>query len=128
MNMYLWDNEGKKKATFPIRHTNRISKMVWHPNMNTCLSTSFDKTWAMWDVESQQCLYKQPGHDASVYGIALHPDGGLCATSDLGGHIRLWDVRKGQHVWGMKKHVQQVFKFRFFSKKVIYLLLVLTIT
>jgi U4/U6 small nuclear ribonucleoprotein PRP4 len=80
MNIHLWSKNRDKIAVFPVEHTNRNSKMVWHPFINVCFSTSFDKTWCMWDIETTQAVLKQPGHENSVYSIALHPDGGLCAT------------------------------------------------
>lgn len=116
MYIRMWNKDGLKISSFPIEHTNRISKMVWHPYQDIFFSTSFDKTWCMWDLETNQTILKQPGHENAVYGVAIHPDGGLLATSDLSGNIRLWDIRKGQHVWGINKHVKQVLSLDFSPK------------
>jgi len=116
MDIHLWSGSGEKVDTLPRKHTNRIAKMLWHPHGDLLLSTSFDKSWITWDIETKQCISSQPGHDAACYAIACHPDGSLCATSDLSGHIRMWDLRKGQHIWGMKQHIKQVLTLDFSPK------------
>lgn len=116
MGMHMWGADGTKVGSFPVVHENRISKMAWHPHANLCISTSFDKTWITWDIETCQSISRQPGHNQAVYACAIHPDGSLCATSDLKGHIRLWDMRKGQHLMGFTEHVKQVLALDFSPK------------
>jgi len=116
MHIRLWNENGLEICSFPLEHTNRISKMAWHPHQDIFFSTSFDKTWCMWDLETKQSVLKQSGHENAVYGVAVHPDGGLLATSDLSGNVRLWDLRKGQHIWGTNKHVKQVLSLDFSPK------------
>jgi U4/U6 small nuclear ribonucleoprotein PRP4 len=41
---------------------------------------SFDKSWRLWDAETQKELLHQEGHSREVYGIAFQRDGALVAT------------------------------------------------
>lgn len=61
-------------------------------------SSSHDKTWRLWDLETQQCLLTQEGHAAEVYPISMHADGSLLVSGDLQGVGLLWDLRIGQNI------------------------------
>ena len=59
-------------------------------------SSSHDKTWKLWDLETQKLLYAQTGHVAAVYGIDFQRDGSLLASGDLNGIAMAWDLRSGR--------------------------------
>lgn len=94
-------------------HTDRLSRVVWHPSGEHILSSSYDGTWRLWDVETGTCLANPPGHSSPVYALAIHPDGSLVTTGDLGGVARLWDLRTGRALIAMEGHSRQVISASF---------------
>jgi len=89
-------------------HTDRCSRLAWHPSGRFLASTSFDRTWRLWDVEVGKELLKQPGHLKPTYAIAMQRDGALVATGDLGGVGHVWDLRTGKTVLGLIGHAKQM--------------------
>lgn len=72
------------------------------------MSTSHDKTWTLWDLETGQELITQGGNSRGVYAAAFHCDGALLATAGLDAIARVWDLRSGQVIWTMRGHAKQV--------------------
>lgn len=89
-------------------HTLRLASVAWHPSGAVVGTTSYDRTWRLWDVETGTELMLQEGHAREVYPIAFHPDGSLVATGDLGGVGRVWDLRSGKAVFTLKGHAKQL--------------------
>ena len=88
-------------------HFDRISKLEYHPS-GYLLSGSFDCTFRMWDITTNQNVLIQDGHAKGISSISLHPDGSLLSTADLGGICRLFDLRTGKAIFDMKRHIKQV--------------------
>jgi U4/U6 small nuclear ribonucleoprotein PRP4 len=90
-------------------HSQRVNRSVPHPNQSLVVSTSYDSTWKLWDLQSGGvCLSTQEGHRGAIYGCAIHPDGSLVATTGLDGITRVWDLRSGNAVITLKGHVKMV--------------------
>ena len=45
------------------------------------LTSSFDHSWRLWDLEVQDEVLHQEGHSKPVYDIAFQQDGALAATA-----------------------------------------------
>ena len=71
-------------------HFDVVSSVTYHPSNKYLVSTSFDKTWRLWDLETQQSLLVQEGHSRGVYTAACQVDGSLLATSGLDCIARIW--------------------------------------
>ena len=89
-------------------HAARLCKVKWHPYGRHVLTTSFDHTWRMWDVETGTELLLQDGHWKETYGIGMHTDGSLCSTTDFAGIVQLWDLRSGKSISHFKGHAKRV--------------------
>jgi len=89
-------------------HEDRCCRVAFHPSGLFIGSTSFDKTWRLWDVETRKEIYSQPGHSRGVYGIAFQNDGALVATGDIGGVGRVWDLRTGKAILPLEGHAKQL--------------------
>ena len=89
-------------------HTDRCSRLAFHPSGSWLASTSFDKTFRLWDVVTQKEILAQPGHAEATYALAFHPDGSLLCTGDLGGIGLLWDLRTGKSVVSLRAHAKQL--------------------
>jgi U4/U6 small nuclear ribonucleoprotein PRP4 len=96
----------------PIRvfegHQDRLGRICWHPRGKHLLTTGFDRTWRLWDVETGDELLTQEGHSRPVYGIAAHCDGALVASTSLSGHGLVWDLRSGQSIMKLMGHAKSV--------------------
>jgi U4/U6 small nuclear ribonucleoprotein PRP4 len=106
-NAKIWDvslsNNSQCVSTLS-GHTARLSSIAFHPSGRFVGTTSYDKTWRLWDVESSALLLTQEGHAREVYPIAFHPDGSLVATGDLSGIGRVWDLRSGKSIFILRGH------------------------
>ncbi|KAF4654027.1 U4/U6 small nuclear ribonucleoprotein Prp4 [Perkinsus chesapeaki] len=95
----IGDVVGIQPAAVLEGHELRVNNVEYVPVYPQLLaSTSHDDTWRLWDVERQEEILLQEGHDHPVFGLAVHPCGSLVATSDMGGVVRVWDLRTGRTV------------------------------
>ncbi len=89
-------------------HASRLCKVAFHPQGDHAVTTSFDHTWRMWDVETGGEILLQDGHSKEVYGVGFHLDGSLCSTTDYGGVVHLWDLRTGKSIHHFLGHAKRV--------------------
>lgn len=89
-------------------HSERCSRLAFHPSGLHLYSASYDLTFQLHDLTTQQCVLQQPGHLYPVYSVSLHPDGSLLLTGDLGGVAHLWDTRTGRAVRSLVGHARAV--------------------
>jgi U4/U6 small nuclear ribonucleoprotein PRP4 len=96
-------------------HTKRLCRAAFHPMKKYVATTSFDYSWRLWDVETNQeaMLLLQDGHWKETYGVGFHPDGSLCATTDFAGVIQLWDLRTGKSIRHFLGHAKRVLNAEF---------------
>jgi len=87
-------------------HLSRCCRLCFHPSGLYLFSTSFDETFRLWDLTSQQSVYSQPGHSYPVYAVSCHPDGSLLLTGDLGGVGHIWDLRTGRSILSLCGHAK----------------------
>ncbi|CAI5981903.1 unnamed protein product [Closterium sp. NIES-64] len=88
-------------------HLDRIARVAFHPSGRFLASTSFDKTWRLWDVERGGVeLLLQEGHSRAVYGVSFQKDGALVATCGLDALCRVWDLRTGRSILALEGHVK----------------------
>lgn len=54
-----------------------MNNIEFHPMGRVLASTSHDKTWRLWDIETRKELLLQEGHSAQVYALSFQQDGAL---------------------------------------------------
>ena len=89
-------------------HADRLGRLAFHPSGRFLGTTSFDRTWRLWDLETCKELLLQEGHVRETYGISFHPDGSLVCTTSLSSHGRLWDLRSGKCIMPLHGHAKPV--------------------
>ncbi|XP_028267214.1 coronin-7-like isoform X1 [Parambassis ranga] len=76
-------------------HTEKIYSIKFHPLASGLLvSSSYDLTVRLWNLESREQVKVLTGHQDQVFGMAWSPDGKLLATVCKDGKIRIYDPRK----------------------------------
>jgi U4/U6 small nuclear ribonucleoprotein PRP4 len=95
-------------------HKARLCRAAFHPMKKHVATTSFDHSWRLWDIETnQEMLLLQDGHWKEVYGVGFHPDGSLCATTDFAGVVQVWDLRTGKAIRHFLGHAKRVLNAEF---------------
>lgn len=116
-NVNLWNTtqeqsqpQGFLKPEFTVKaHEARITSTLIHPNQQNFITTSFDQTWKLWDLNTQQELAQQEGHLKEVFSASIHPDGSLLATGGLDAYTKLWDLRSGKQLMNLQGHTQGIY-------------------
>jgi U4/U6 small nuclear ribonucleoprotein PRP4 len=94
-------------------HAARLCRAAFHPMKKHVVTTSFDHTWRLWDIETGQNLLLQDGHWKECFGIGFHPDGSLCAATDFAGIVHVWDLRTGKSIKHFLGHAKRVLNAEF---------------
>ncbi|QLL33717.1 hypothetical protein HG536_0F00410 [Torulaspora globosa] len=90
-------------------HERRVAGTKFHPSGKYVASCSFDKTWRLWDIQTQQELLLQEGHSREVYCIAFHSDGALLCSGGFDCTPVAWDIRSGKSVMSLAGHMKPVY-------------------
>ena len=90
----MWKEE---TAVQTFHHEKDVTDCALHPTGDYLYTSSLDKTWKMFDIDSGATLLHICDADASsknehVECIASHPDGLLVATGSRTGAVRLFDI------------------------------------
>ncbi|CAJ1075050.1 coronin-7-like isoform X3 [Xyrichtys novacula] len=76
-------------------HTEKIYSIKFHPLASGLLvSSSYDLSVRLWDLESGDQVKLLTGHEDQIFGMAWSPDGKLLATVCKDGKVRIYDPRK----------------------------------
>ncbi|KAI3359223.1 hypothetical protein L3Q82_002748 [Scortum barcoo] len=76
-------------------HTEKIYSIKFHPLASGLLvSSSYDLTVRLWNLESKEQVKVLTGHQEQIFGMAWSPDGKLLATVCKDGKVRIYDPRK----------------------------------
>ncbi|XP_029293414.1 coronin-7-like isoform X1 [Cottoperca gobio] len=76
-------------------HTEKIYSMKFHPLASGLLvSSSYDLTVKLWNLETGEHVKVLTGHQDQVFGMAWSPNGKLLATVCKDGKVRIYDPRK----------------------------------
>lgn len=78
-------------------HQGVLVSAGWLAGGDQCVTASWDRTAAVWDVSSQSMVQSLTGHDMELTGAACHPTSRLVVTSSKDSTFRLWDFREAIH-------------------------------
>jgi WD40 repeat protein len=79
---------------------------VLSPNGTHVLTSSFDTTLKLWEVETGALL--RTFHDGDpVYSVAFSPDGNHAVSGNGKGVLRLWDLATGQSLHTFGRHGEE---------------------
>ncbi|GAW82136.1 U4/U6 small nuclear ribonucleoprotein PRP4 [Plasmodium gonderi] len=93
------DNSSNKHLLCKVKaHDDRINKISFHPLNKHVLTCSEDETIKFFDIETQEELFYQEGHNTVVYTATFNPYGNLYLSGDSKGGLMLWDIRTGKNI------------------------------
>merc|ERR1719351_473851 len=78
-------------------HAGVVVSADWLSGGDQCVTASWDRTAALWDVSSQTMIQALTGHDMELTGAACHPTSWLVVSSSKDSTFRLWDFRETIH-------------------------------
>ena len=78
-------------------HQGVVVSADWLAGGDQCVTASWDRTAAVWDVSSQTMVHQLTGHDMELTGAACHPTSRLVVSSSKDSTFRLWDFRETIH-------------------------------
>ena len=82
-----------------VGHTDYVSRVLFSPDGQTLVSSSWDHTILLWDAQTGLPLGKPLwGHTGSVQSLAFSPNGKTFASADRDKAIILWDVKPRQPI------------------------------
>jgi WD40 repeat protein len=104
----------------PQGHSSQISQLLFTPEGKTLISTSWDKTIRLWDVETGELITTLrhqigEGHEGEIHAAALSPDGTILAiggisygSGDEGVPVFVFDLASGEIIGLLKGHTELV--------------------
>jgi len=87
-----------------VGHTFWVSGCAVTPDGRRVVSTSFDQTLRVWDLESGRTLATLQGHSAWVRGCAMTPDGRRVVSASDDKTLKVWDLASGQLLATLQGH------------------------
>jgi len=80
----------------------RIKCIAFSPDGKTLASGGWDRTNALWDVQTGQLKAVFEEHTGDVNSVAFSPDGKTLATGSNDDSFKLWDLRTRKVKWSLK--------------------------
>src|SRR5438045_3148636 len=100
-------------GTVRFRPAPTVTCVVFSPDGNTLVSTSYDKTVRLWDADTGKEQRVLARHAQHVFGAAFSPDGKSIAFASFDGTVRIWDVSAAKESRVLTGHQQAVHALAF---------------
>ena len=88
----IWDLEGPRKISRPMRHDTRVSGVVPLPDMGRCVSAAWDGRLSVWELPSGKHIESMRVPDANIVALAVDRRGEVAIIAPFKGALRFWDV------------------------------------
>jgi WD40 repeat protein/serine/threonine protein kinase/DNA-binding XRE family transcriptional regulator len=89
-------------------HTGEVSGVVFSPDGRTAISSSWDKTLALWNIPTGQIIRRFEGHTARVTSVVISPDGRSALSGSDDTTLILWEIATGALVRRFEGHTDFV--------------------
>jgi WD40 repeat protein len=89
-------------------HQQPISSIAFSPDGQQLVSSSFDKTIKLWDVQTGECLKTLLGHRSRIWTVAFHPNGKQIASGGDDNHTKIWDLKQGRCINTIVGHTNAI--------------------
>jgi dipeptidyl aminopeptidase/acylaminoacyl peptidase len=85
-------------------HGGGVISVAWSPDGRRIVSTSYDGTVKVWDVESGRELHTLSGHGNWVNSAAFSPDGRRIVSASGDKTVKVWDTESGPVLHTLSGH------------------------
>jgi WD40 repeat protein len=89
-------------------HADCIYGLGWRPDGKQIVTTSYDKTVRIWDVEKGQPVTDLKDHADAVYAAGYSPNSKFMATGSADRSIRVWDSATAKRLYTLAGHTEMV--------------------
>jgi WD40 repeat protein/DNA-directed RNA polymerase subunit RPC12/RpoP len=91
-------NASKKPKFILEGHSRAVCGIAFTPDGKTIISSSWDETLRVWDLETKSCRHVLKGHSQSVRGVAATPDSKYAISCSGDGTMKVWSLENGSCV------------------------------
>lgn len=106
----------EKINSFPVHRTSvtgvtqsfSVNNICYSSNGKYILTSSSDKTAAVWNVETGDCVMSLKGHAESVLSANYSPDDKYIVTASADKTIKIWESETGEDIATIKEHTDRV--------------------
>lgn len=89
-------------------HGDRVMSASFSLDGKYLISSSWDKSIRIWDVNLGVCVDTLLGHTGYVYEVILSSDGSLAASRAQDGTIRIWDIERDSCIHRIQHKVHEL--------------------
>ncbi len=93
-------------------HTDKVTGISFSPDDQTFISSSYDNTIKIWNINRQSPNLTLPNHSSIVWNVKFSPDGKMFASAGLDNTVNLWSVA-GKLLFPLKEHKTFVYDVSF---------------
>ena len=90
------------------RHTADVTGVAVTPDGKRAVSTCWDKTLKVWDLDTGRVLRTLEGHTSAVTGVAVTSDGMRAISASVDHTLKVWDLETGRVRRTLKGHSDSV--------------------
>lgn len=90
-----WDLQGNRIGSWNL-HATTIWNLEISPDGRWAVSSAFNKTFLLWDLDSGELAARMQGHEDVALAVAFSHDGQWIASGSNDQTVKIWDVRSRQ--------------------------------
>ena len=87
--------QDKPELTLPIGHTAMVNTANFSTDDKKIVTTSYDKTAKVWEVQSGKLIHNLQGHTATVYDADFDPESKNIITISSDNTAKIWNTESG---------------------------------
>jgi WD40 repeat protein len=109
-NVCIWDFESEKLLHEMKGHTERICSISFTSNGQYVISSSYDMTLRVWEVESGICLFifnHPETKNKGISGFSITPDDKLLIATNYDQIARIWSLESGKCLISIQRDYEQ---------------------
>ena len=108
IGIWIYDAHSLVELDLLTGHTDGVTSIAFSPDGKTLVSSSYDETVRLWDVNTGTLKSTLTGHTKRINSIAFSPDGTILAGAGSDEAVHLWDAVSGAHKAMLVGHTRTI--------------------